>query len=98
MTATELSGKPTNPFTNGPFTQPNDFIDLSDNGVYVEDFLRAFYTLTGKRTTVNLVGQYETRDYVDSAEESILTRAWVGLLRGLNRTYSARTRLSCYGT
>ncbi len=98
LPATDLSGQPTNPFTNGPFTQPNDFIDLTDNGVYVTDTFRAFYTLTGKKTTFNLAGQYQTRDYLDSAEESILSRAWVEVRRGLNRTYSARTRLSWYGS
>ena len=98
LPATDLSGQPTNPFTNGPFTQPNDFIDLTDNGVYVTDTFRAYYTLTGKRTTFTLGGLYETRDYLDSAEESIFTRAWVEGQRGLNRLYSVRTRLGWYGT
>jgi uncharacterized protein (PEP-CTERM system associated) len=98
LPTTDLSGQPANPFTNGPFTQPNDFIDLSNNGLYVTDNFRAYYTLTGKRTTFTLAGQYQTRDYLDTPEESILSRAWVEGRRGLNKLYSVRTRLGWYGT
>ncbi|GMT40580.1 MAG: hypothetical protein IEMM0001_1315 [bacterium] len=98
LPATNLSGQPANPFTNGPFVQPNDFVDLTNNRVYVQDRFRAFYTLTGKRTVLDLVGQYDTRDYLDSSRETIFSRAWVGIQRGLTRRYSVRSRLSWYGT
>ena len=94
LPTTDLSGQPDNPFTNGPFVQPNDFIDLTDNGVSVLDRFRAFYTLTGKRTGLDLVGQYEKRDYLDSSRETIFSRAWAGIRRDLTRKYSVRTRLS----
>lgn len=94
LPATNLSGQPANPFTNGPFVQPNDFVDLTDNGSYVQDRFRAFYTLTGKRTVLDLVGQYDTRDYLDSSRETIFSRAWVGIQRGLTRRYSVRSRLT----
>ena len=98
LPTTDLSGQPVNPLTNGPFVQPNDFIDLTDNGLYVSDRFNAFYTLTGKKTVFDLVGQYDKRDYLDTPEETILSRAWVQVQRGLTRTYSARTRLGWYGT
>jgi len=98
LPTTDLSGQPANPFNNGSFVQPNDFIDLTDNGVSVQDSFRAFYTLTGKKTVFELVGQYTTRDYLDSPQETITSRAWVEGRRGLTRTYSIRTRLGWYGT
>jgi len=98
LPATNLSGQPVNPFTNGPFVQPNNFINLTDNGVYVQDLFRAFYTLTGKKTALNLVGQYDTRDYLNSSRETITSRAWIEVQRGLTRIYSVRTRLRWDGT
>ena len=64
----------------------------------MSDLFRAFYTLTGKKTVFELVGQYETQDYQDSPTESIFSRAWVEVVRGLTRKYSLRTRLGWYGT
>jgi len=98
LPTTDLSGQPVNPLTSGPFAQPNDFIDLTDNGLYLQEIFRAFYTLTGKKTTFDLGGSYQTRDYLDSPKETILSRAWVEVQRGLTRKYSARTRLGWYGT
>ena len=98
LPTTDLSGQPINPFTNGAFVQPNNFVDLTDNGAFIQDRFDAYYTLTGKKTNLELVGQYSKQDYLDSPRETIVSRAWVQVQRGLNRTYSARTRLSWSGT